>query len=64
MISLKAKYAAEQAAMESETQFSVSQQEQTAKGATIENASDIKVFLGEKIKNKLTHTFFTYLFLN
>jgi len=39
----QAKYAAEQAAMENESQFSVSQQEQTSKAAAIENATDIKV---------------------
>ena len=40
---LQAKYAAEQASMENESQFSVSQQEQTSKSAVIENATDIKV---------------------
>lgn len=39
----KAKYAAEQAAMENETQFSVSQQEQSSKGTILDNATDIKV---------------------
>lgn len=39
----QAKYAAEQAEMENQTQFSVSQQEQTSKGSVLENATDIKV---------------------
>lgn len=40
---IQAKYLAEQAEMENDSQFSLSQQEQTAKGAMMENATDIKV---------------------
>lgn len=42
-MTLQAKYLAEQAEMENDSQFSVSQQEQTTKGAMMENATDIKV---------------------
>lgn len=41
---MQAKYLAESAEMEG-SQFSLSQQEQTAKGALLENATDVKVWL-------------------